>query len=532
MAGAFPLVGTDRLAKLVPDKIPDKKLNLRNAIDYVPELQAAEASPDPLVRDTLKYAKMLEGNVCGNWVCMPIIVVTTLPTGSDSSLATRLCHSRDSGVKSNQANIPTPISTFMPCLSASVRMASIGSLAVSSITTGIQFGRIEGFTYIVIHIGSMFAYIFFIAENFLNDHHIHFQLIHGTDQLSPLIVGHLLDILIPMFSFDFAPVIDARPGTGYLLDRANIRFNHFYIFCLPIGLAFISHFEDHFILPHPVLGRYNHLNRFGLSGRDCSQQTYQVALYWNKENKNALLYETVVTIPAGKAETVKVVIPTKDRVGKNKVIFKVANEGKAYRKTKDIEVIESDIRSIQQISGAWTGIYHWSEIEGKHWNQDIKKMTDDQWRELIRSMNKLEMNMVVIQEVFRNEEYVGKHTTNVDNYVGKAFYPSKLYPGRMELTAKDPIEAILTEADKQGMNVLMGVGMFAWFDFTPESLEWHKRVAKELWGTQSVMSSRQIIVPQACTPVPRTLPSNILAYFSVSRTKGSGEASAACNSGT
>lgn len=86
----------------------------------------------------------------------------------------------------------------------------------------------------------------------------------------------------------------------------------------------------------------------------ASQQTYQVALYWNKENKDALLYETVVTIPAGKAETVKVVIPTKDRVGKNKVIFKVANEGKAYRKTKDIEVIESDIRSIQQISGAWT----------------------------------------------------------------------------------------------------------------------------------------------------------------------------------
>ena len=54
------------------------------------------------------------------------------------------------------------------------------------------------------------------------------------------------------------------------------------------------------------------------------------------------------------------------------------------------------------------------------------KMTDGQWRELIRSMNKLEMNMVVIQEVFRNEEYVGKHTTNEDNYVGKAFYPSKL----------------------------------------------------------------------------------------------------------
>ena len=221
--------------------------------------------------------------------------------------------------------------------------------------------------------------------------------------------------------------------------------------------------------------------RGGIVNESTVQQTYQVSLYWGKEKKDALLYETTVSIPAGKSETVKVVIPTKERVGKHKVIFKVADADKTYRKTKDIEIIESDIRSIQQISGAWAGIYHWSETEGKHWNQDIKKMTDDQWKELIRSMNKLEMNMVVIQEVFRNEEYVGKRTSTIDTYTGKAFYPSKLYPGRMEITAEDPIEAILSEADKLGMNVLMGVGMFAWFDFTPESLEWHKRVAKELW---------------------------------------------------
>ena len=72
----LPLSESDRLCKLVPDRIPDKKLNLPNAIAYVPELQAAEASPDPLVRDTMKYAKMLEGNVrgtgvhaCGTIIC-------------------------------------------------------------------------------------------------------------------------------------------------------------------------------------------------------------------------------------------------------------------------------------------------------------------------------------------------------------------------------------------------------------------------------------------------------------------------------
>ena len=56
--------------------IPDKKLNLQNAIDYVPELKAAEQSDNPILRDTIRYAKMLEGNVrntgvhaCGTIIC-------------------------------------------------------------------------------------------------------------------------------------------------------------------------------------------------------------------------------------------------------------------------------------------------------------------------------------------------------------------------------------------------------------------------------------------------------------------------------
>ena len=72
----LPLNESNRLCKLIPDKIPDKKLNLPNAIAYVQELQEAEASPNPTLRDTIKYAKMLEGNVrntgvhaCGTIIC-------------------------------------------------------------------------------------------------------------------------------------------------------------------------------------------------------------------------------------------------------------------------------------------------------------------------------------------------------------------------------------------------------------------------------------------------------------------------------
>ena len=79
----LPLKESDRLCKLVPDRIPDPndkdkqlKINLKNAINAVPELKEAEESDDPILHDTIKYAKMLEGNVrgtgvhaCGTIIC-------------------------------------------------------------------------------------------------------------------------------------------------------------------------------------------------------------------------------------------------------------------------------------------------------------------------------------------------------------------------------------------------------------------------------------------------------------------------------
>ena len=56
---------SDRLCKLVPDKTPEGKpvKSLGQAIELVPELKAAEQSDNPVLRDTIRYAKMLEGNV-------------------------------------------------------------------------------------------------------------------------------------------------------------------------------------------------------------------------------------------------------------------------------------------------------------------------------------------------------------------------------------------------------------------------------------------------------------------------------------
>jgi DNA polymerase-3 subunit alpha len=64
-----PLGITNALCKAIPDRLPDgMKMNLPNAIKCTPELREAEASNDPALRNTIKYAKMLEGTVRGTGI--------------------------------------------------------------------------------------------------------------------------------------------------------------------------------------------------------------------------------------------------------------------------------------------------------------------------------------------------------------------------------------------------------------------------------------------------------------------------------
>ena len=73
----LPLDESNRLCKAIPDRLPDgMKMNLDNAIKCVPELREAEVSIDPRERNTIKYARMLEGTVrntgihaCGTIIC-------------------------------------------------------------------------------------------------------------------------------------------------------------------------------------------------------------------------------------------------------------------------------------------------------------------------------------------------------------------------------------------------------------------------------------------------------------------------------
>jgi hypothetical protein len=235
------------------------------------------------------------------------------------------------------------------------------------------------------------------------------------------------------------------------------------------------------IPPSPVTDRIMLDIRGAVRNEGLGTNRFTVSVYLDSAWRWNCLHRETLEVGPGSAAGFKFRWPTKGRAGNHTFIMVAEGGGKKLRSERPIKIVASEMRSTGVIGGTWSGIYHWSEQEGRLWNADIKKLTDDQWREQVRGMHSIGMDIIVLQESFRNQKYVDKHAIEKEGYQGLAFYPSGLYPGRMPIAARDPLEAIYAEADALGMQVFAGVGLYAWFDFTEGSLAWHKNVADELW---------------------------------------------------
>lgn len=95
-----PLPEANRLVRLIPDRLPEvdgkaPKLNLKNCLKYNKEFAAELQNPDEKIRETLKYAQQLEGNIrgtgihaCGVIICRDDItdwVPVSMATDADGS---------------------------------------------------------------------------------------------------------------------------------------------------------------------------------------------------------------------------------------------------------------------------------------------------------------------------------------------------------------------------------------------------------------------------------------------------------------
>ena len=235
------------------------------------------------------------------------------------------------------------------------------------------------------------------------------------------------------------------------------------------------------IPPSPVADQITLEIRSGVWNRTPEPRTFDVGFYLDEEQSAALLHHGKVEVAAGAASGIAFRWSTAGHAGKHRIAVVARSGDDTRRIERPLEILAAQVRSTRRLGGAWVDIYHHSEAEGKYFNEELAKMTGPQWRELVRAMHEVQMDILVITMMFQNYTHYGKHTIERDGYHGKAYYPSKLFAGRMPIAYADPLEAILTEADRLGMHVLPGIGCYAFFDYTPGALDWHKQVAAEVW---------------------------------------------------
>jgi hypothetical protein len=235
------------------------------------------------------------------------------------------------------------------------------------------------------------------------------------------------------------------------------------------------------IPPSPVTDRIALDIRAAVYWAGTREAKFDIAVYLDAEQPDKLLLREKIDVPAGEARGIRLRWPTKGQAGKHTIVC-VARQGtETFRAERPLEVLATGSRSTKRLGGAWVDIYQFDEPSGKAFNADLGKMTDQQWRELVQAMHAVDQDILVVTMMFNNFTHRGLHKIETEGYQGKAFYPSKLHPGRVPIASHDPLETILSEADRLGMHVMPGVGCYAFFDFTSGSLRWHKQVADELW---------------------------------------------------
>ncbi len=99
---------------------------------------------------------------------------------------------------------------------------------------------------------------------------------------------------------------------------------------------------------------------------------------------------------------------------------------------------------LKPIQGSWFEFQHCWKHESGYWDSACAAFSCEQWKQKIQEMAGLGLQDLVLLSVAQD---------------GKTFYPSKLFPS-WELECFDPLEAVLSAADKNGMRIFISSGFF------------------------------------------------------------------------
>jgi hypothetical protein len=101
-------------------------------------------------------------------------------------------------------------------------------------------------------------------------------------------------------------------------------------------------------------------------------------------------------------------------------------------------------KKIKPIEGSWFEFQHVSAVEGTPWNATLEKFTAGQWDAQVKELADAGLRDLALVDIASD---------------GKTFYPSSLMP-QHRLGCDDPLEVVLSAADKYGVRFFIGNGFF------------------------------------------------------------------------
>lgn len=105
--------------------------------------------------------------------------------------------------------------------------------------------------------------------------------------------------------------------------------------------------------------------------------------------------------------------------------------------------------NIKPISGSWFEFQHHATVEGVNWNPACACFTCAQWDSKIKEMADIGINVLVLM---------------CSALYNRAFYKTTIFP-EWQLSCPDPIETVLSAADRYGVKFFIGGGFYGeWTD--------------------------------------------------------------------
>ena len=178
---------------------------------------------------------------------------------------------------------------------------------------------------------------------------------------------------------------------------------------LPSAAAQKTPIRLELIPPSPITDKVSMDIRGAIENASSHSQRYTARFYLDQETERERIGTEEITVPAHANRGVFARRSAAGMAGKHRIILVVSSPMGTVRRESAVEVIPSATLSSRTIDGAWAGLIHWSDDEGRYWNADLRKLTEKDWQQQIQGMHGLGMDTIVIQQVFQNQEYYGRH---------------------------------------------------------------------------------------------------------------------------